>query len=148
MRAPLLDDLTPLESSICFALSRYRQSVATRQRDTNLIVQRYLQIVTEGQSTSTEAIARFSESFSQSLQMHSRETVIFDCLAWIVFVTAATWKDDEPDHALGTLFESFFDTAGPKTLWDWPRLEGVLAHFFYEKTIAIRGKQLWDQLRS
>ena len=149
MRAPLLDDLTPLETSICFALSRYRQRVASRQRDTNLIVQRYLQVVANAQSTSAGAITGFSESFSQSVKMHSYQGVIVDCLAWIVVVAAATSKDDKPDHVFDSMFDSFFCTTGSESLaWDWPRLEAVLMHFFYEKTLIARGKQLWDRLRS
>ncbi|KAK5203599.1 hypothetical protein LTR47_011592 [Exophiala xenobiotica] len=146
MRAPLLDDLTPLETSICFALSRYRQRIASRQRDTNIIVQRYLQVVANAQSMSAGAITGFSESFSQSLKMHRYQGVIVDCLAWIVVVAAATSKADKPDHIFDSLFDSFFCTAG--SAWDWPRLEAVLMHFFYEKTLIARGKQLWDRLRS
>ena len=145
LHAPIEDDLTPLETCICFAMDRWRRQMP-QTGPMNFVVQKYKALAGIA-GDGPEARRGFSSKFSESLIFHRAETAVVDCLAWIAIVVGATNPLDEPgtdgqDHRayLRRL------VSATETAWDWPRLGTAMTHFFHDEGLFERGRQLWSRL--
>lgn len=145
LHGPIMGDLTPLESCICFTLARYRQRVA-RVDNSNFVIRKYMQVLADIQ-VNAQAMQRFSANFSESLIVHDAHHVIIDCLAWVAVVVGTMTPVNEADHdrRYNTTWLKQL-TSKSKENWDWKKLQIVVIGFFHDQGLIELGEQLWNQL--
>ena len=139
MQASSSESLPPLESCICFALSRYRQSYASQGYGAPG-PQCFLQNIARGQ-TINRARSRFSSEFQACWAKHRDNRAILPCLVWIIAVIGATGSEQPTDHEdFSGLWREAFDYSG--CLYSEEALHDTLCDFFHKETFLKEAEAL------
>ena len=139
MQSAIFQSLTPLESCICFALSRYRRAYASR-KDEPPGLQGFLQLIAGNQSTN-RARSRFLSEFRACWAEHHDDRVILQCLVWIIAVVGATEPEQPTDHEdFSRLWRGIFEYSG--CLYSQEALHDILCDFYHKDMFLEQAEAL------